>query len=111
MAISNNLTHYKPNGDKHQGLLRVLVAENSLKTFCKDRFTIIDAHVACTSKGYAGALKIVDGTIFENYNVTTGVVDLKCSGVELSLRDCPQFNLHLMDNCVTTVGVICNGKY
>ena len=101
-----------PTTYESQGLLRILITENNFRPFCKNRFTLIDAHVACTSSGFPGALTIVDGAIYGHQIVTTsGVVDLNCTGTELSLRECPQFKLHLIEDCTSVVGVICKRKH
>lgn len=115
VIITNDLDSSTPNGNRHQGFIRMMVADNGLKPFCDDGFTMVNAHVACTSKGYAGALALAEGTIFGNYNITRhtiGIKGLLCTGSELSLSECPPDPVytHPIGRCFRVAGLVCSSK-
>ena len=92
---------------KHEG--RIEVYQNGKwGTVCDDDFDIKDGHVACKQMGFGGAKSI------KKFGPGSGSIhldDLKCTGNETDLFDCPHSGVGAHD-CQHSedVGVVCTSK-
>ena len=91
----------------YEGRLEVLF-EGKWGTVCDDYFDLKDAHVACTMMGFTGARSV---KAFKPGSGTIWLDDLKCTGHESSLFNCPHRGIGV-ENCKheEDVGVVCERK-
>ena len=91
---------------KHEGRIEVY-KKSKWGTVCDDLFDIKDGHVACKQMGFGGAKSI------KKFGPGSGSIhldDLKCTGFESYLFDCPHSGIGA-HNCGhgEDVGVVCTG--
>ena len=92
---------------KHEGRIEVYI-NAKWGTVCDDQFDIKDGHVACKQMGFRGAKSI------KKFGPGSGSIhldDLKCTGNETDLFDCPHSGVGA-HNCGHSedVGVVCTSK-
>lgn len=85
---------------------------NTWRPICSSDFSLSDAHVVCQQLGFAGASSITTRTAFGSPSVTSGLKNLKCSGYESSIFDCPGATPYNDVSCFSSyAGVYCSSKY
>ena len=62
---------------------------------CDDRFTLVDADVACWDLGYNGAVSFTTNSGYENTSPVFAMDDTECVGTEERLLDCPHSNVNI----------------
>ncbi|RDD45648.1 Deleted in malignant brain tumors 1 protein [Trichoplax sp. H2] len=81
---------------------------NEQRPICSSDFTLYDAHVVCQQMGFAGATSITSSAAFGSPLITSGMRNLKCSGYESSIFDCPGSNPNNTVACFSSyAGVYC----
>lgn len=82
------------------------------RPICSNDFTLFDAHVVCQQVGFAGATSITKGTAFGSPPTSSGMRNLRCTGHESSIFDCPGGNPSVNTACFSNyAGVYCSRKY
>ena len=82
------------------------------RPICASDFTLFDAHVVCQQVGFAGATSITKGTAFGTPPNSSGMKNLKCTGHESSIFDCPGSNPSVNIACFSSfAGVYCSCMY
>ena len=93
-----------------QGYVRIRNIElNQDQFICDDGWDLNDANVICRMLGFPGAL---DATVRSQYGVpygTAGLSNVKCTGTENSIFDCPSDPNPTCDN-LRSAGVRCLGN-
>ncbi|RDD45649.1 Deleted in malignant brain tumors 1 protein [Trichoplax sp. H2] len=59
------------------------------RPICSTYFSLLDAHVVCQQAGFAGATSFTTGTAFGIPPTSSGMINMKCTGYESSIFDCP----------------------
>ena len=81
------------------------------KPICASDFTIYDAHVVCQQLGFAGATSIATGTAFGYPPTSDGMREMKCTGHEFSVFDCPGSEPDKNTICFSSyAGVYCSSE-
>ena len=102
------------SSNPYEGYVELNINGRGWKGVCDDKFDLNDAHVVCRMAGYSqGAKKAHVKSQPFGYGASGAnfaVDDLKCTGNEVSIADCPRYSWYF-DNCSKKewAGVTCKG--
>ena len=101
----NNIRINLKQGSATSGLVEVY-RDNTWGVVCDDRFTMVDASVACKQLGYETAVSFE--TLPDTGRVNYHVDGVECTSEDRRIQECEQDTVH---NCAANenVGITCSG--